>query len=57
MTWIEDSDLPAGHDWVMLEVDGEVHFMVKRGKLSVGVMEQGRAAYWQLTGERLKTVS
>lgn len=45
---VAETDLPADHDWMLIEEPGRVTFVVKRGKWSPKVCAEGWAAYRRL---------
>lgn len=42
---VEDTALPEGHDWTLLEYDGRITFVVKRSAQGLQAMAEGWAAY------------
>lgn len=46
--FIEDRQMPDGVDWLMLEVDGDVHCVVRRSKVEPCVLEDAWAGYRRL---------
>lgn len=42
------NDLPQGHDWAMVQSDGETHLFIREGALSSGLLEEAWAAYRRL---------
>ena len=47
--FVEDHELPPGQDWIFVEVDGALWFVVKESRVSPGVLNQAWAAYRRMT--------
>lgn len=50
VTFVDDEAL-SGHDWALLEIEGDVYFVVKRSAVTPDVLEEGWAAYRLLTAK------
>lgn len=55
VAFIDDNALPEGHDWALVEVAGDVYFVVKRSRVSPQVLEEGWAAFRHLQRSRPTT--
>jgi hypothetical protein len=50
--FIEDDELPVGHDWLLVRHPNAYMFFVKRSKVTREVLEAGWAEYERMAGER-----
>jgi hypothetical protein len=46
--FINDDEMPDGQDWMLLEVGGEVHCLVRRSRVCEQVLEDAWAGYRHL---------
>ena len=46
--FVEDHELPPGQDWIFVEVDGGLYFVVKESRITPEVLNQAWAAYRQM---------
>lgn len=46
--FISDEEMPQGVDWMLLEVDDEVHCIVRRSRVEPCVLEEAWAGYRHL---------
>jgi len=43
--FVDDRALPEGQDWIFVEVDGGLYFVVKESRVTPEVLDQAWAAY------------
>lgn len=46
--FLDDGDMPEGMDWLLVDVDGEVHCVVRRSRVVPCVLEDAWAGYRHL---------
>ena len=49
--FVEDDELPADHDWMLIQTPLAYYFFVKRSRVTQEVLEAGWAAYVELASD------
>jgi hypothetical protein len=50
--FINDDEMPDGHDWMLLKVGDEVHCLVRRSRVRECVLEDAWSGYRYLASEQ-----
>lgn len=49
--FIDDDELPDGHDWMLVREEDHYYFFVKRSRVTQEVLMEGWAAYVELASD------